>query len=404
VENKKIELDVDYIAGTIGEILAHKHTHPQKLKIIKKHDRLSFACPICGDSSKNPHLKRGHLFLNNLYFKCYNEGCHSTFTKLCKDNSIKIDPNKKFDIINYIDYSFNNYSNKDNEWFNGKLEKLIPINDLEEWFNSGEGPLTNFKPVTFGSKVYEYLLNRKIPTHLITTQFYEGLKNNGKWKEPYIIFINKIDDKVLGIQERNLKSGEFRRFKIWSFEEIYRNVYKKELDPIEAVSYNKLSYLYNILNINFEKKVTVFEGYIDSLFMKNSIGSVGINTDYNFLINNEVNIQFFFDNDNIGKKKSYEWLKKGYSVFLWELLIKDLAKNYPDPYKYKLWFNNNIKDLNKLYELVDLSNIDLNKYFSTSLADMIYITYSKFEKVKQKSTFNDIEQLKKQINNHDYNS
>ena len=65
-------LDVDYLKNAISSILAKVHTHPKKLQINdRKHDRLSFACPICGDSHKDPSKKRGHLFFNNLYYSNY---------------------------------------------------------------------------------------------------------------------------------------------------------------------------------------------------------------------------------------------------------------------------------------------------------------------------------------------
>lgn len=370
-------LDVNYLKNTLQIILDKVHSDPKKRKITIKHDRLSMACPICGDSHTDNTQKRGHLFLNNLYYKCYNENCRSTFTQLCKDYEIAIDPNIKLELINYIDTNFQKYQQNDDEWFNGKFEKLIKLDDLQEWFDSGEGPLHSFKPVQFGSKVYTYLLNRGIPDKTIIDSFYEGIKTNGKWHEPHIVFLNKMGDKVIGMQERNLESGLKRRFKIWTFKEVYEQVYQIKLDDIEAISYNKLSYLFNILNINFESEITIFEGYIDSIFMPNAIGAVGINTDYSFLVNNDLDIRFFFDNDNIGKRKSHEWLKKGFKVFLWEKLCNDLCKKAKDPHAYKKWFNNNIKDLNRLMQLCPMHWKKLLQYFSNSPFDTLYLTYTK---------------------------
>lgn len=376
-------LDINYLKNNIQLILDKTHSNATKRVIKAKHDRLSFACPICGDSSKDNHAKRGHLFLNNLYYKCYNEDCRSTFTKLCKDYDIHLDPSKKLELINYIDTNFHSYKQEEDDYIVGKFSKLIKLEDLQAWFDSGDGPLKSFKQVQFGSKVYTYLLNRGIPDNLITTLFYEGIKVTGKWSEPYVVFVNKMNDKVIGMQERNLHSGLKRRFKIWTFKELYENVYLQDLDIIEAISYNKLSYLFNILNINFEQEITIFEGFIDSIFMPNSIGAVGINTDYSFLINNELNIRFFFDNDNIGKRKSADWLRKGYSVFLWEKLIKDLAKREKDPHVFKKWFNSEVKDLNRLMQMCPMNWKELNKYFSTSQFDALYLNYEDKPRLKK---------------------
>lgn len=374
-------LDINYLKHNIQMILDRTHKLPQKRVIKVKHDRLSFACPICGDSSKDAHEKRGHLFLNNLYYKCYNEDCRSTFTKLCKDYDIQIDPNIKLELINYIDTNFHKYQQNDDAWVAGKMNKLINFNDFQDWFDSGEGPVKSFKPVQFGSQVYTYLLSRGIPDNLIKELFYEGIKFNGKWNEPTVIFVNKMNDKVIGMQERNLKSGRDRKFKIWTFKELYESVTGLELDIIESIAYNKFSYLFNILNIDFEGEITIFEGYIDSIFMPNAIGAVGINTDYSFLVNNELNIRFFFDNDNIGKKKSQDWLKKGFKVFLWEKLVNDLAKKEGDPHVFKRWFNANVKDLNKLMQVMPMHWKELNKYFSSSTFDILYLNFEK-KKIK----------------------
>lgn len=385
------QLDVLYLKNTIQQILNKVHSHPKKLVINdRKHDRLSFACPICGDSHKDPTQKRGHLFLNNLYYKCYNENCRSTFTKLCKDFDIRIDATKKLELINYIDLNFHQMKKNEDDWIVGNLNKLINLNDLQDWFDDGHGPLKGFKPVEFGSAVYMYLMERGIPKDMIPLLFYEGIKVHNGWSEPYVVFVNKMNDKVIGMQERNLKSGDKRRFKIWTFKEMYESIYGEDLDPIEAISYNKLSYLFNILNVNFEKDITIFEGYIDSIFIPNSIGAVGINTDYGFLVNNDLDIRFFFDNDNIGKRKSTEWLKKGFKVFLWEKLVNDLATKEKDPHAFKNWFNYNIKDLNKLQQVFNIHYTKLYKYFSNDIFDTMYISYEKQKKkpVQEKNIHN----------------
>ena len=100
--------------------------------------------------------------------------------------------------------------------------------------------------------------------------------------------LNRRDNKVLGIQIRNLKEGKKRMFKIYNYENLFEWINLGKDEPIEMsinqlVIYNKLSYYFNILNVDFMEKITVFEGYLDSLFFPNSIGLVGVNTDYRFL-------------------------------------------------------------------------------------------------------------------------
>ena len=78
------EIDIEWIASNIQEILNKCHKNQQKLIIKKKIDRLTFACPICGDSHKNNTLKRGHLFFKDLNYKCFNDGCFSTLLNYVK--------------------------------------------------------------------------------------------------------------------------------------------------------------------------------------------------------------------------------------------------------------------------------------------------------------------------------
>lgn len=378
-------LDIDYITSNIQKILDKTHHNEHKRKInTSKSDRITFACPICGDSHKDNKMKRGHLFFNNLYYKCYNEDCRSNFTKLCKDFNVNIDASKKMDIINYIDLAFHKYAKRSDDWIIDNLDMYIKMEDLVEWFEDGHGPVHSFKPVTKGSRVYNYLIDRGYTHDLINNNFYEGIKTFGKWSEPYVIFLNKFDDNtIIGMQERNISSKK-RYYKVWTFKELYENVYKTELDPIDTINYNRLSYLYNFFNINYEQVITIFEGYLDSLFMPNSIGAVGTNTDFSILTNDDLDIQFFFDNDNAGKKKAREWLYKGYNVFLWDKLKNDLSKKYADPFKYKIWFDKNISDLNDLMKKEKIHYKELYKYFSSNKFDIIYIKYTTTKRIEKR--------------------
>lgn len=388
-------LDINFIEDAIRKILSKVHTDKYKLKPVVKHDRISMACPICGDSHRDMSQKRGHLFFNNLYYKCYNEDCRSTFTKLCNDFGVSIDATKRLEIINWIDQHIQyNKTEEDNILLN-TFDKLITLDQLKEWFNSGKGPLKAFMQVNIGSQTYWYLHNRGIPDNLMQ-YFYEGVKYNGKWYEPYVVFVNQINGKVLGFQERNLESGKKRKFDIWNFERIYNAIHENEpLDPIEAISYNKVSCVFNIFNVNFERVVTVFEGYLDSVFFPNSLGIVGVNTDIRFLMNEDINLRFFFDNDNAGKRKAKSMLNEGYSVFLWDKFKEDWAiKHGGDKWININWFNDQIKDMNDIWQKLKIRPKELEKYFSTSVFDAMWITGDKKEKKKY---------IKKEKNLHNVN-
>jgi hypothetical protein len=112
---------------------------------------------------------------------------------------------------------------------------------------------------------------------------------------------------------------------------------------------------------------------------------VGVNTDMKFLENNQLDLQYFYDNDPAGYQKSEEKIKDGYPVFLWKKLFESIVdkKNPQDPYglMYRI---SKVKDLNKLAELSPnpYKKFELNKFFSKDLMDLRWIPK------KEKKKFN----------------
>ena len=109
-ENKisNTDLDINYIINIVQQVLNKVHKNPQKriLKIRPNEQtpkEISMACAVCGDSHDKMNIKRSHLYLRNMYVKCYNEdSCSMFFTKWCEHFGIKLDPEKKLQIYDYI--------------------------------------------------------------------------------------------------------------------------------------------------------------------------------------------------------------------------------------------------------------------------------------------------------------
>jgi hypothetical protein len=101
-----------------------------------------------------------------------------------------------------------------------------------------------------------------------------------------------------------------------------------------------------------------------------------VNTDYRFLENEDLEIQYFFDNDEAGFKKSEEKLKCGYPIFLWRKLFEDIVdkKNSHDPYAL-MHRVSKVKDINKLSTLVanPYKKLELQNYFSKDILDLKWI-------------------------------
>jgi hypothetical protein len=378
-------MDKEYIKSLLQKILNKEFSNTNKRKILDFHTRANIACCYCGDSNKNTHAKRGNLYYNTLRFCCFNCDKKTTFDRMCKDFNEQIDPDRKLEMIEHLD-SIVTYVDYQNEFIDARFENLIDLTDLEDSINKNLTPFSDFKPIQVNGGIYKYLIGRGIPPELHKNIYQAKYWKNEDESEWVIVMLNRKDNKILGMQIRNLKEGKRRTFKIYNYENILEwinmaKIEPKEIDMNEMVVYNKLSYYFNILNVNFDYTITVFEGYLDSLFYPNSIGLVGVNTTLRMIENNGLDLQYFFDNDEAGFKKSEEKLKEGYPVFLWRKLFDDIVKRkrVEDPYTL-LHRISKVKDINKLCQLTPgaYNKLNLPNFFSKDVLDIKWIP--KFKK------------------------
>jgi len=394
-------MDKVYIKSLVQSVINKEFSNQHKRRIDEYADRLNMACPYCGDSSKSVYKKRGNLYFNKLFYICFNCDKKTSIDRFAKDFNEVIDPQKNLEIIEYLD-SVVDYSDYDTDLVDFKLDDLFDIKDLEELFNVKDTTaIFDFKPIDEKSGVFKYLIGRGIPKQLHKDIYQAKYSKGDEGFEHVIIFLNRRGDKVIGLQVRNLKEGRRRFFVIYNWESIYKwfNGDDVELDLQKSVIYNKLSYFFNILNVNFEDTITVFEGFLDSLFYPNSIGIVGVNTDLRFLENNNLDLQYFFDNDIAGYNKSEEKLLNGGKVFLWRKLFEDIVskKKTDDPHKL-LHRISKVKDLNKLNELVPgaFKKLSLDIFFSEDLYDLKFLPKRTKRKISTEKDY------LREFKNHDF--
>jgi len=363
---------------------------------------LNFACPICGDSEKSIYKKRANIYYKNANFVCFNCNEKMSFTKLCDRFNENISLDKRIEIYNYID-SVTVFNKMTSDYVNTELDKLIDLDNFIKYFNNRKNSwLTNISRVKNNSGVYQHLKFRRYISNF--DSILEGTYNvikEGKivYKTRVAIFLNilKSENKIVGVQLRNLTTDKNKRFyKIVDFETIYNYMNPgKLLDEIEAVFYNKISHFYNIMNVDFNKKVTIFEGVTDTYFYPNSIGLIGTNsTDdvLKFLLDSsdDLDLQFFFDNDDAGYKIAIRMILNGYNVFLWKKLFEDIINKSKDKLKMRKKLSN-IDDLNRFVIVSKNPNLykklNLDNYFSIDKFDLMYI--NKPEKKKFENNYYD---------------
>jgi DNA-directed RNA polymerase subunit RPC12/RpoP len=370
-------MDTGFVKDLVQDIIDKNFSTSVERGVLAHENRLNFRCPYCKEG-RTKTKKRGNIYFDKLLYVCFRCGKKTTLDKFCKDFDINIEPDRKLEIIEHLNSRIS-YKDIQDDIYEYKLDKLLSLEDIKEVFNSGKVGITDFNPIKKGGYVHQYLMNRGISENLCEN-IWEAKHWLGseRW-ESVLIILNRKGDKILGAQMRNLKDGKKRTFKIFNYESLWKSIHDSEevdIDLAELVIYNQLSYFFNILNVDFGDVITIFEGYLDSLFYPNSIGVVGVSTNMKFLESNELDLQYFYDNDEAGFNKSETKIKAGYPVFLWKKLLEGIveSKNVEDPYQL-MWRINKVKDLNRLAELVPnpYQKLNLESFFSKDVLDLRWI-------------------------------
>ena len=376
-------MDKEYIKGLVQKILNKEFSNVSKRKIVDYVDRFNIACPYCGDS-KNVYKKRGNLYVNRLIYICFNCDKRTNLDRMCRDFNEMVDPDKKLEMIEHLN-SVMTYSDYESNMSDAKFENLIEMSELERVLNSNLTPISDFRPIQPNGGIYKYLVGRGIGPEMHKNIYQAKYWKNEDEAEWIIVMLNRRDTKVLGMQVRNLKEGKRRMFKIYNYENLLEwiSIGKEdvaEIDMNEMVIYNKLSYYFNILNVDLGDVITVFEGYLDSLFYPNSIGLVGVNTDYKLIEGSGLDLRYFFDNDEAGYSKAEEKLSEGYPVFLWRKLFEHIVdkKKPEDPMRFMHRISK-VKDINKLATLSanPYKSLRLDSFFSQDELDRKWIPKKK---------------------------
>jgi hypothetical protein len=173
------------------------------------------------------------------------------------------------------------------------------------------------------------------------------------------------DGKIIGAQTRRMK-GYGQRYLTYDLPKLYEEMGKPlDMTNEELNTLTKISTLFGIMQLNFQRPITMFEGPLDSMFMNNSLAlaTAGRSTDD---FDEIPTVRYMFDNDATGKKKMAEKLKRGRPVFMWTKFLKE---NKLDTY--------NIKDLNdlilKCFELKIDAHKKIDNYFTSNQLDLWYV-------------------------------
>ena len=368
------------IRDFFGDLLKKRFPGDVARQHIEEEDgeKLNFACPFCGDSSHDRNKKRGHFYYSTNNYKCYNDGCgikvplSKVVEKFATKYGLSI-PNiapaefkpiqtssRKGSIIEFL--------------INKEIgKKLLVFTDLIDRFSLS--PCNSAEP---DSPIGEYVRLRKMDKLSV---FEQSCYFDSRQDKIYLFNLDLKSGKVLGFAIRRI-SSEWTgpKYDIKNYGEFKKTGLIRGLDDEFITRVNTINNYFNILNIDFTKPVTLTEGQIDSMFIRNCIATTGV-TKGQLLLDNlliKKNTRILFDGDSAGKKASLDLLKKGYYVFLWTNALADLTrKNRKMANKIK-----EIKDINDLFKYMisqdpeltfDSFNLFLDNYFSNSMFDMLSV-------------------------------
>jgi len=342
------------IKSALKEVVVQEHSASNKQTLRDMHGRITLACPYCGDSHTDDTKKRGNIYWDTLQYHCYNCSHHTNLYSFLRDHDVRL-PNTgdSFDVIDYIktnERSVKKIETIKHSVFSKADELAIPIDKFKSFFKA--------KEITPGDWIWFKLKERLL--HHMSDQFLYSERDQKLW----ILNLTPTGN-ILSVQSRRMK-GKGSRYLTYDLPKLYQEMnIEINIDEDVLVSISKVSTLFGIMQVNFQRDVTIFEGPLDSKFMTNSLALATAGRSTNEF-DEMATVRYMFDNDKTGKEKMAEKLKKGRPVFMWSKFLKE---NELDTY--------NIKDLNDLmivcYREGSRAYKRINEYFTTSQLDLWYV-------------------------------
>ena len=352
-------MDKDDIKSKITDILHRVFSSPQKCTIKDNITRLRFSCPICMDSLKDPWKKRGNFYIDTGNFHCFNCGVHINAIKFFRKFHVELNTEES----NYFYKIIAENATR-------KLSSNIELGEILKYSVDFKKFIRKFK-IELCDEEHPFIKNRFLKHKASTIGF--------KGKDVYVF--NLVGDRLIGFQIKENYGTKYERYNKIPLSEMHRAYIKSDkINSEELQKFDKVSLVYGLFMLDFDQPITVFEGAINSFFMKNSIATSTVNLKLD-LLNTIENTRYFFDNDLPGKKKMISLLKEGNSVFMWDKFMEKEKIERTDKwieYRRKLKKSTDINDMNDivLYAKINKRGAilkSIENYFSNNMLDAIYI-------------------------------
>jgi hypothetical protein len=351
-----------------------------KQQVYESGDKLNFACPYCGDSKTDSKKKRGNLYPDRGFYKCYNDGCSAKadipkfISKFALKYSLDIPDIKSTETA---------WAPQTSKKKRGSLIELLINKNASEHLLKIEDLIHRFSLIPCSEADPDTELGQFIERRSLTDldAFNKCCYFDSRKNKIYLFNLDQRSGKVLGFAIRRISEDTFGpKYLITNYSELKKNGLIKGISDDILSDIDNVNNYFNVLNVDFSKPIMVTEGQIDAMFLNNSIATTGISKSKLLLDNllSKSNTLILFDSDAAGKTQSIDLIQKGYRVFLWNKVMSDIRKQYGADYrKVRL-----IKDVNDLYSFIkeydptitfDSFNEFVLGYFSESPLDLLYV-------------------------------
>ena len=295
-------------------------------------------CPICGDSQKNKHKKRGYWLHKNGVYKyfCHNCGATRSVENFLKEFAPDLAREYKLEVLR---------ETQGPSAVDDAADVMSKFESKPEFTSLGKRPFKELKSISQLSHNHPakiYISGRKIPSNLHYKIFYTD--NGYSWARKWLPekFTKDFDGKdpriVMPLCD---KSGK-------CFGAVARSILPTAQRYLKMSWSEESGFVYGLDTLK-KDKVYVMEGQFDSMFIPNSValGSMHFDLIKRHLPNDEVVI--VLDNEPRSKSNVDQLIKannKGYSICVWpshivDKDINDMVCNGMDPTDIKAIIDGN---------------------------------------------------------------
>lgn len=272
----------------------------------RKNDTYNFRCPLCGDSQNNKHKTRGYIYkkADSMLYYCHN--CHASMSF---GNFLKIiDPELHKEYVQEKFIEKNTSSNNQPDITKFSKPKFI--------VNSPLKTLKKISQLDWDHPAKKYIQKRLIPSWSHARLFYvpkfkkwvnriipDKFKSEDEDEPRLIIPLVDAEGECFGVQGRSFSPDGIRYITI-----IFDDTKPK---------------IFGLDQVDWNQKVYVTEGPLDSLFLPNAIamaGSDGVNVIDQLAGVCKHNVVFVYDNEPRNKeicKIMDKVIDKGYNIVFW---------------------------------------------------------------------------------------